>query len=76
MYLDDTINGKGWQYVQKFQPRNFYDVEENEKPNSKVAHEDDFTDPTPTRAAEIDEASEDTWTVLMMEKYISLPRKL
>jgi hypothetical protein len=45
MYLDDTINGKGWQYVQKFQPRNFYDVEENEKPNSKVAHKDNFTDP-------------------------------
>jgi hypothetical protein len=60
MYLDDTINGKGWQYVQKFQPRNFYDVEENEKPNSKVAHQDDFTDPAPTGAAEIDEALEDT----------------
>jgi hypothetical protein len=60
MYLDGTINGKGWQYAQKFQPRNFYDVEENEKPNSKVAHQDDFTDPAPTRAAKIDEALEGT----------------
>jgi hypothetical protein len=42
--------------VQKFQPRNFYDVEENEKRNNKVAHQDDFIDPTPTRAVEIDEA--------------------
>jgi hypothetical protein len=51
-------------------------VEENEKPNSKVAHKDNFTDPWPTGAAEIDESLEDIGTVLMMEKYISLPRKL
>jgi hypothetical protein len=43
MYLDDK--DKDWQYMQKFQPRNFYDVEENEKPNNEVAHQNDFTDP-------------------------------
>ena len=41
MFLDDRTN-PNWKYVQKFQPRNIYDVDENKPPLEEVAHQDDF----------------------------------
>ena len=51
MFLDDR-SSLGRKYVQKFQPRNIYDVDENKLPRKEVAHQDDFCGSGETEADE------------------------
>lgn len=46
LLLDDNSNKGPWKIVQKFQPRHMYDVDENERPRTEVAYQDDATDPS------------------------------
>jgi hypothetical protein len=53
-YIDDTLLGKEWRVVQKFEHRNIYDVAEKDEP-SQVVHQDDECSDTELEVEEGDD---------------------